>query len=336
MPAVVPTSESSARSTLPLTARRHPFVHFLHQAMGKHLQGRQVIGVSGGRDSLALLAAVVVLRDRGEGIEPIAVHVHHHLREAADGEAAHVKVICGRLGVECHCKDITPAAAPGNCAANARRMRYDALSQVAMECGAAAVIVAHHAQDQLETMIAQLCRGAGLQGLGGMQAVTELPCGRVLLRPLLGADRSMLESFCTAAMLSWCDDATNEDPATLRGWLREKITGPLMERFPDAAKRAAGTARDLSGAARQIAEAAEALGGGPTWSRPVLAAADPLIIATAIRRCSVERAESSDRLGRTAIESAVAAIIDGCDRPREFDLGGGVSVAVEHDRVTVR
>lgn len=294
-----------------------------------------VIGVSGGRDSLALLGAAVILRDRGEGIEPIAVHVHHHLRGAADEEAAHVMVVCERLSVDCRCVDIHPAAAVGNCAAAARRLRYDAMAQMAVSCHAKTVLVAHHAQDQLETMITHLCRGAGLRGLGAMDVTTPLREEVDLLRPFLRADRSDLQSFCHAADLTWRDDATNSDPSTLRGWLREQVTGPLMDRFPDAARRAAGTADDLSAAAKWIDAAAQELGTGPSWSSQELMAVGSLIAGTTLRRSAVASGASPDRLGRQAIEAVMDAMAHPSGKARGFDLGDGVTVTVDRDHVTM-
>ncbi|MDY7110484.1 MAG: tRNA lysidine(34) synthetase TilS, partial [Planctomycetota bacterium] len=162
-------------AALPVAARRHRLVAELDRRLrrGDHpAGGRLVIGVSGGADSVALLLACLALsrrRTAETAFHPIAAHVHHHLRgESADADAAFVADLCTRFDIPLHVEHVRPGSMPGNIAENARELRYEALKRIAQETGSAAVAVAHHADDQFETMLIALCRGAGVEGLAGM------------------------------------------------------------------------------------------------------------------------------------------------------------------------
>ena len=173
-----------------------------------------VLGVSGGADSIALLLGCVALRDRarsgGSGLAPIAVHVHHHLRGAdADGDAAFVGDVCRKYGIDLRMEHVAPAAERGNIAENARILRYEALAGAAESVGAGHVAVAHHADDQFETMLIALCRGAGADGLSGMAWNRPLTGKVALIRPLLGVRRVDCEDLCRAADIAWRDDASS-------------------------------------------------------------------------------------------------------------------------------
>src|SRR5262245_31700790 len=156
-----------------LAARRHPLVAEIDRQLHRlgvfppsmdeaqaadGLEQPLVLGVSGGADSVALLLACAVLAQRSKNnghvrLIPIAVHVHHHLRASAGADASWVQKLCQKLGIECVVEHVRPGELNGNVSANARMLRYEVLARSARRFGAAHVAVAHHGEDQLETVL---------------------------------------------------------------------------------------------------------------------------------------------------------------------------------------
>jgi len=184
-----------------------------------------LVGCSGGADSLALLALAV-----DGGLAPIAVHVDHGLRTGSDREADVVTDAAARLGAEFDARRVTVAPGP-NLEARARAARYDALEAARVEHHATAVLVAHTADDQAETVVLNLLRGSGSAGLAGMPSRR----GHVV-RPLLGARRADVRAECTRRELTPREDPSNDDLAFRRNWIRHEVL-PLLER---------GAGRDLT------------------------------------------------------------------------------------------
>ena len=184
-----------------------------------------VVGCSGGADSLALLALAV-----DDGLAPVAVHVDHGLRPGSEREADVVADAAARLGAGFDARRVTVAAG-ANLEARAREARYDALEAARVAHGATAVLVAHTADDQAETVVLNLLRGSGSAGLAGMPARR----GR-LVRPLLGARRADVRAECARRGLEPWEDPSNDDLAFRRNWIRHEVL-PLLER---------GAGRDLT------------------------------------------------------------------------------------------
>lgn len=246
---------SRSANDLPIAARRHALVREVDRQLARcgltfSAQSAEptsssaplVVAVSGGPDSTALLLACLALRLRRKResarMTVIAAHVHHHLRDAADDDARHVTDLCERFGVPLHIKHVQPGELKGNVSANARRLRYQALAEVARSVGAEHIAVAHHAEDQLETMIMAMCRGAGARGLAAMRSARRM--GDVtIVRPLLGVLKRDCEEMCRRAGVEWRDDSTNRDVSRRRARLRRDVTPILEELWPGAARRAA-------------------------------------------------------------------------------------------------
>jgi tRNA(Ile)-lysidine synthase len=184
-----------------------------------------VVGCSGGADSLSLLTLAV---DRE--LAPIAVHVDHGLRPDGEREAAIVAEAAARVGARFDARRVTVTAG-ANLEARARAARYDALEAARSEHGASAVLVAHTADDQAETVLLNLLRGSGSAGLAGMPARR----GHVV-RPLLGARRADVRAECARRQLVPWEDPSNDDLAFRRNWIRHEVL-PLLER---------GAGRDLT------------------------------------------------------------------------------------------
>ena len=184
-----------------------------------------VVGCSGGADSLALVALAV-----DGGLAPVAVHVDHGLRPDSDREAGIVADAAARLGAGFDARRVTVAPGP-SLEARARAARYDALEAARVAHGATAVLVAHTADDQAETVLLNLLRGSGSAGLAGM------PSRRgYVVRPLLGARRADIRAECTRRELTPWEDPSNDDLSFRRNWIRHEVL-PLLEQ---------GAGRDLT------------------------------------------------------------------------------------------
>jgi tRNA(Ile)-lysidine synthase len=201
---------------------------------------------------VALLAALVALRQadpRWQQLELRAVHVHHGLRPAADSWASHCRRLCRQLGVPLSVRRIRIGPARGeSLEAAARSARYAALARGLRR--ADWLLAAHHVDDQLETLLLQLLRGAGVAGLAAMPRQAPF-AGGWLVRPLLGESRSALEDWLRARQLAWVEDDSNVDERFDRNYLRRRVLPLLRARWPAAATVAARSAAHL-GEAREL------------------------------------------------------------------------------------
>ena len=320
-----------------IAVKRHPVVTGLHRgltsACGTTALGPMVLAVSGGGDSTALLLAMDRMRGRsGVDVEPHVVHVHHHLRAEADADAEFVHSLCEELGIGCEVIDVHPERG----GAEARSLRYDALLGTARRIGAAWVATAHHAEDQFETIIAALGRGAGPSGLSGMAPRRELGDGVSLVRPLLQEAKASLHSLCETAGVAWREDPTNVDPTTLRGRLRRDVLPVLEALWPDAARRVSGNA-DLVRAASESLDAAadECFGGGREWTRSSLRTLDRGLRLAGLRRALRRAGLGSDGIDGSRLMDAADAISDGAEHERAFLFTGGVRVKIDANRVWI-
>lgn len=200
-----------------------------------YLPGTLLVGLSGGADSVALLHML-----HAGGSQFSAVHVNHGLRGAAsDEDEAFVRRLCGEMGVRLYAYRASPPENPGE--GWARQARYAFFRQAMAASGAEALVLAHHRDDQAETLLLHLLRGAGLNGLTGMAADATVD-GLRILRPLLGVSRAELRADLTDIGQPWREDASNADEKYLRNALRLELL-PLMEQLaPGAARRMAQTA----------------------------------------------------------------------------------------------
>ena len=202
---------------------------------------RLLVAVSGGADSTALLVGLHrIAKEFGYSLE--AAHLHHGLRgKDADRDQARVASLCRRLGIPLRAVRWDTRARMRRRGlsgqAGLRRLRREFLLDAMNRGGCIAIATGHHAEDQLETMLARLLRGAGLQGLGAMS-----PRRGVWLKPLLGASRRDIEADLRGAGIPWQEDASNRDPRYLRNRLRRDAIPALL--------RAAGAGADDTGRAR--------------------------------------------------------------------------------------
>lgn len=199
-------------------------------------QARIGIAVSGGPDSLALLLLAAAARPG----QVEAATVDHGLRPESAAEAAMVAELCLQLDVP-HRTLLAdwPKPPEANVQAAARAMRYRLLNEWAIDRGLAAVATAHHADDQAETLLMRLARGAGVAGLGGTRARRALSEEVTLVRPLIGWRKTELEALIAAAGLTAVDDPTNRDPKHDRTKVRQLLS---QAEWADPARLAASAA----------------------------------------------------------------------------------------------
>lgn len=222
--------------------------------LGVATHGAMLVAVSGGADSTALLLlAAAVARRRGWRLE--CATVDHHLRRDSAIDAESVERLCGTIGVPCRRLDVFPGAGAG-APARARRDRYAALLACAREREISCVLTAHHAHDQLETMLLAISRGSGVRAAGAMRARRRLGDGVALLRPLLEVPGDALRALCRGVGVEWREDPSNGAASSPRAALRRTVIPELERLHPGAAKRAAQLAVLLRSAGRSVERAA--------------------------------------------------------------------------------
>ena len=187
-----------------------------------------VVGVSGGADSVCLLFVLIELRKQIP-FEIIAVHVNHELRgEAAKRDEEYVKTLCNTLGIVCETYSENVELIAKNRKQSTeeagRTVRYEKFQQVMERYGGTRIALAHHKNDNVETLIMNLARGAGLKGLGGIR-----PVSGEIIRPLLCVKRSEIEKYLEEHQISYCTDATNESDDYTRNRIRNHVIPYLEE-----------------------------------------------------------------------------------------------------------
>ncbi|MEN3940373.1 tRNA lysidine(34) synthetase TilS [Prosthecobacter sp. SYSU 5D2] len=187
-----------------------------------------LLAISGGQDSVALLHMLVTARHQNL----ILAHLNHGLRGRESGQdAAFIRRLARTYDLPCEIEkaDVAALAKKDRVSIEtaARHARYDFLRRMAKKHGAERIYLAHHADDQAETILANLCRGTGIGGLKGMLA--ETPAQPALCRPLLGMRRAEIEAYVAEHGLAYREDSSNSSPAHRRNRLRREVM-PLLNR----------------------------------------------------------------------------------------------------------
>jgi tRNA(Ile)-lysidine synthase len=240
------------------------------------------VGYSGGLDSSVLLHLLAGLR-ASAGFSLTAVHIHHGLSPQADAWSRHCAQVCHALEVPLAIHRVTVQPAGEGLEAASRAARYRVFSRLDTDI----LVLAHHRDDQAETVLLQLLRGAGLKGLAAMPEARPL-AGTVLLRPLLAATRAEIAAWAVARGIGWVEDESNTDVRLARNALRQQVMPGLVACFPDAAKA-------LAQAAGQFAEAAALLDALAELDGRAAITAEGLALA-ALRELAEPRARNLLRL----------------------------------------
>ncbi|MFG0720479.1 tRNA lysidine(34) synthetase TilS [Pseudomonas sp. GLN_6] len=210
------------------------------------------VALSGGLDSTVLLHLLASLAQR-ETLPPLsAIHIHHGMQAVADAWPAHCRELCAALSVPLQVEYVQ--VAPGASLERAARdARYAAF--VARLGTGELLLTAQHRDDQAETLLFRLLRGAGVQGLSAMPVSRTLGAGR-LVRPLLNCSRDELLAYAREHKLAWVEDPSNADERFSRNYLRRQVLPALLSRWPQAATNMARSAAHLSEAAQLLDELA--------------------------------------------------------------------------------
>jgi len=212
-------------------------------------EARIAVALSGGLDSTVLLAALSRIPDVGR---LRALHVDHALHRDSAAWARHCEVLCARLRVPIAVVRVAVDTRDGiGIEAAARRARYAALA-ARLEPGET-LLTAHHADDQLETLLLRLVRGSGVRGLRGILPVARLHPGRVA-RPLLGFTRAELAAAAERWGLDWLEDPSNRSVDFDRNLIRTEVTPVLRRRWGDAAAQRAAELADAMRDAESLLE----------------------------------------------------------------------------------
>lgn len=216
---------------------------------------RYCVAFSGGMDSTVLLAAMAMVAARLPPGGLRAVHVHHGLQPAADAWVERCAMRCRTLDIPLAVVRVDARHARGESPeARAREVRYEALRS-RLERGEV-LLTAHHADDQLETMLIQLLRGAGVAGLAAMPLEAPFGAGRHR-RPLLGFTRAALHGWArSTGVADWIEDPANAEPRFARNHLRREVLPAIRAHWPAAAAAAARAARHCGEAASLLDELA--------------------------------------------------------------------------------
>jgi tRNA(Ile)-lysidine synthase len=180
-----------------------------------------VVACSGGADSVALLVLAAE-----SGLAPVAVHVDHGLRSDSAADVDVVRRAAESLGVAWRSVRVAVGAGP-NLEARARDARYGALQVAREELGATAILVAHTADDQAETVLLNVLRGSAASGLAGMA-----PRRGTIVRPMLGLRRADVRALVAARGLATVEDPTNADVRWRRAWIRHEVL-PMLGQGSD-------------------------------------------------------------------------------------------------------
>jgi len=266
----------------------HPFEQHLHAHLPPH-RWRDLtvlVAISGGADSVALLCGLAKLRaadasenglDTPSAGEPqcgpsaaarpalagsgrlIAAHFHHGLRGAeADADQQFVQELCASLGMECvigRAGSASPGASTAVLTASeeaSRDARYRFLLETAQLHGARYVVTAHTADDQAETVLHRILRGAGLVGIAGMRRARELADGIALVRPLLAARRADVRAYLADQRQSFREDSSNAQSVYTRNRLRNDLLPKLAAEYNPQIVDALLRLSSLAGEAQEV------------------------------------------------------------------------------------
>ena len=286
-----------------------------------------LVGVSGGADSVALTSVLIALRER-LGFRVAAAHLNHRIRGAeSDRDEAFVRDMCARLGVELiveHADGLRASNSSANLEERAREVRRDFLLRAADRVGADFVALGHHRDDQAETVLMRLMRGAGA---AGMAAMAERGPGK-LIRPMLSISRTEIRAFLDARAIAFVEDSSNSSRDILRNRIRAELL-PMLER--EYAPGLGGRLVELADEMRSLDQLVAAIaareldamrGRGGALDVTGFAAVNRAVQAVAIRRYLSERVGSLRKISRAHVEAVRQLALEGGPSD-SIDLPGG-------------
>jgi tRNA(Ile)-lysidine synthase len=294
-----------------------------------------LIGLSGGADSVALTCALVELRHR-LGLKISAAHLNHRIRgDESDRDEEFVRAMCARLGIELiveRAEGLGASIAGANLEERAREVRLAFLSRAADRVGADFVALGHHRDDQAETVLMRLMRGAGA---AGMAAMAERGPGR-LIRPMLSISRAEIREYLDARAIPFVEDSSNSSRDILRNRIRADLI-PMLER--DYAPGLRGRLAEVADEMRSLDELVVAIAereldamriGGGALDVSGFGAVNRAVQGAVIRLFIAERMGTLRRISRAHIEAIRELIVEGGPSD-SIDLPGGWRAAREYN-----
>ncbi|MBN3869408.1 tRNA lysidine(34) synthetase TilS [Nostoc sp. JL33] len=240
----------------PLHAKIHRTIRSRHLFERNH---RLLIAVSGGQDSLCLIKLLLDLQSKWGWYLGIA-HCDHRWRSDSEANAHHVENLAKTWDISFY---LETAIAPVNSEAAARDWRYQALSAIAKANNYQYIVTGHTASDRAETLLYNLIRGTGADGLQALTWQRPLTTGIMLVRPLLEITRTQTEQFCQELKLPIWEDSTNQDLQYARNRIRQELIPYLRENFnPQVESALAQTAELLQAEVEYLEKAAQQLRDG--------------------------------------------------------------------------
>jgi tRNA(Ile)-lysidine synthase len=252
------------------------------------------VAFSGGLDSTVLLHATI----KAHGKKNVhAFHVHHGIQKEADQWQAHCKAVAKKLGCHFDTKNVK-LNKQSNIESQARNLRYEALTQMCQAHNIQDLLLAHHLDDQAETVLIQLMRGAGLPGLSAMPQVKSKELIH-LWRPFLNMRRKDLEIYAKEHQLTWIEDPSNQDESYRRNAIRKSIL-PTLEKFQE------GAIENLSRSAKHLGEAQELLNQLADIDLGLMEAQEGLSKTNLIRLYKTSQARATNALRRWLSKNGLA------------------------------
>lgn len=241
------------------------------------------VAFSGGVDSHVLLHLLAQLRHQQPELNLSAIHIHHGLQAQSDDWVQHCQSVCQQLDVSIQVEQVS-VSEKGSQEAAAREARYHVFKEL-IQSGEG-LLLAHHLDDQAETLLLQLFRGAGVAGLSSMPTVNEFADGW-LLRPLLDVSRQHIEAYANAQNLQWIEDPSNTDTEFDRNFIRHDVMPVLTQRWPsltNTLSRAASHQAEAAGLLDILAEQDYEVCKGPHQERHTLSVPSLLQLEPARQR----------------------------------------------------
>ena len=237
---------------------------------------RIAVALSGGLDSVVLLDTVCRSQTQGKApaVEIFAFHIHHGLQKLADDWLLFCEKLAKkyRIHFDFRLLHLGDQGSIGNIEGRARKGRYEALADLCEEHGVTDLLLAHHQNDQAETVLLQLLRGSGIAGLSGMPDMRELKSQNTqitLWRPLLNQSRAELESYAKAHRLKWIEDPSNQDDVFKRNAIRKQII-PKFEKLQSEAVANLARSAGLMGESQILLDRLAQIDGKPIYQKESL------------------------------------------------------------------
>lgn len=299
-----------------------------------------VVGVSGGPDSVALLHLLHALRGQGDWALNLHVgHLNHRIRGSeADADAAFVEALARRLGLPCTVDSVDVRARAAELGISleqtGRQCRFDFFERLCLTLGCRTVAMAHHADDNAETILHRVLRGTGLRGLGGIRAVRTIRAGSDIrvIRPMLAFRRAQIAEYLAERNIESRQDATNHSPEFTRNRLRNSVLPLLRERFnPQVDEALLRLGEQARGADAYLSETSERLmeslvishDDGQLVLHAQLLARKPRVIQTQVIRHALLRMGIGEQELSYGHMEAIATLAAGREGNKTLDLPGG-------------